>query len=228
MKALITNICRRAAAFSAILRAVLLAFVFSLCGCLSRPHLSTQTFVFEIPTVPTAHLTCNNHRVIAIRSCRVASPFEDRSLVYRTAEFSYESDPYAEFLVSPSESLVLPIRSWMSQSGSFESVVEPGSALKPNTMAEITVLELYGDFRRSQDLAAFLKLRFVLLDAPDGIPGNAILERDYSRRIPLKARNANALMSGWNEALNQILTQLNADLQRLGPAPAIASLNKRP
>ena len=158
----------------------------------------------------------------------MAAPFEDRSLVYRTADFSYEADPYAEFLVSPSESLLFPIRSWMRQSGYFESVVEPGSALEPNTMAEIAVLELYGDFRRSQYAAALLKLRFVVLDAPGGIPGKAILEREYSRRIPLKARNANALMAGWNEGLSQILAQFDADLQALGSVPATASLRGRP
>jgi cholesterol transport system auxiliary component len=223
----IANLWRRSRAPRAIRQTVLLAILCSLCGCLSRPHVSTQTFVFEIPLAPASRGSSNSQRIISIRSCRVASPFDDRSLVYRTAEFSYESDPYAEFLVSPSESLIFPIRSWMSQTGSFEAVVEPGSALKPNTTVEITVLELYGDFRRSQDPAALLKLRFVLFDAPGGIPANAVLEREYSRRIRLKARNANALMSGWNEALKQILVQFDGDLQALRPVPATASLSGR-
>ena len=107
----------------------------------------------------------------------------------------------------------------MRQSDLFRTVVEPGSALKPNTMAEITVLELYGDFRQPPEPAAVLTLRYVLLDSPEGIPGKLIFEREYSRRVLLKERNANALMTGWNEALNQILAQLGSDLRGLDSAP---------
>lgn len=157
--------------------------------------------------------------MVSIRSLRVAAPFDDRSLVYRVGDFSYTADPYAEFLVSPAESLRPPIRSWMRQSELFRTVVEPGSALKPNTMAEITVLELYGDFRRPTEAAAILRLRFVLLDSPDGIPEKLAFEGEYSRRVSLKARNANTLMAGWNQALDQILAQLGSDLRRLDSAP---------
>jgi len=75
---------------------------------------------------------CRNHaRVIPPSSLRAAAPFEDRSLVYRVGDFSYEADPYAEFLVSPAESLRPPIRSWVRQSDLFRTIVEPGSALNP-------------------------------------------------------------------------------------------------
>lgn len=160
-----------------------------------------------------------SQRVVSIRSLRVAAPFDDRSLVYRVGEFSYDADPYAEFLVSPAESLCAPIRSWMRKSDLFRTVVEPGSALKPNAMAEITVLELYGDFRRTTKPAAVLTLRVVLLDAPDGMPGKLTFEREYSRRVLLKSSKANALMAGWNEGLNQILAQLGSDLRRMDSAP---------
>jgi hypothetical protein len=107
----------------------------------------------------------------------------------------------------------------MGQSDLFQSVVDPGSALKPNTMAEITILELYGDFRRPPEPAAVLTLRFVLLDSPEGIPGKLAFEGEYSRRVLLKAKNAHALMAGWDEALNQILGQLGSELHRLDSAP---------
>jgi hypothetical protein len=197
-------------------------FVLAVClfsGCLSRPHLDTQTFAFAIPAASKQDGGSAGHGVLAIRSLRVAAPFDGRSLVYRTGEYSYESDPYAEFLVSSSESLLYPIRSWMRQSGWFESVVEPGSALKPNTMAEISVMELYGDFRKPRAAAAVLTLQFVLFDSPNGIPGKLRLEREYSRHIPLKARSANALMAGWNEALIQILAQFDADVRGLSASP---------
>ena len=163
--------------------------------------------------------------MVSIRSLRVAAPFDDRSLVYRVGDFSYAEDPYAEFLVSPAESLRPSIRSWMRQSDLFQDVVEPGSALKPNTMAEVTVLELYGDFRQPPKPAAVLTLRYVLLDSPAGIPGKLVFEGEYSRRVLLKGKNANALMIGWNEALTQILAQLGSDLRRQDSAAGTLSPN---
>jgi cholesterol transport system auxiliary component len=213
---LMKNINTSACVPLAATRLLLLALLCLLSGCLSRPPLHTQTVAFDPPAGSVPKESARSERVVTIRSMRVAAPFEDRSLVYRVGDFSYESDPYAAFLVSPAESLRVPIRSWMRQSDLFRSVVEPGSALRPNTMAEITVVELYGDFR--PDPAAVLTLRFVLLDSPEGIPGKLVFEQEYSRRVVLKDRNANALMTGWNEALNQILGQLGSDLRRLDSA----------
>ena len=193
------------------------AFVLAVClfsGCLSRPGLHTQSFVFATPSVSARHPDPPGRRV-AIRSLRVAAPFDSRSFVYRTSEYSYESDPYAEFLVPCSESLLYPIRGWMRQCGCFESVVEPGSAVKPNTVLEISVTELYGDFRKPRDAAAVLALKMTLLDASNGIAGKLVFEREYSRLLPLKARTAGALMAGWNGALGQILDQFGADVRSL-------------
>ena len=197
-----------------------------LSGCLSRPQLHTRTFAFGPPIDSVSKSAGRSPRVISIRSLRVAAPFEDRFLVYRTGDFSYVEDPYAEFLVSPSESLRPPIRNWMLQSDLFQDVVEPGSALKPNTMAEITVLELYGDFRPGTKPEAVLTLRFVLLESPNGIPGKLAFQGDYSSRVLLKARNANALMAGWNEALEHILVQLSSEVGRLDSAPAYPGLTR--
>jgi cholesterol transport system auxiliary component len=207
-------------------RLLLLALLGLLSGCLSRPQLHTQTFAFDPPADSIWKSAAQSARVVSIRSLRVAAPFDDRSLVYRTGDFSYVEDPYAEFLVSPSESLRPPIRSWMVQSDLFQDVVEAGSALKPNTMVEITVLELYGDFRPGTKPEAVLTLRFVLLESPNGIPGKLEFQGEYSRRVLLKARNAKALMAGWNEALEQILVQLGSQVGRLDLAPAYSGLTK--
>jgi len=207
-------------------RLLLLPLLWLLSGCLSRPPLHTQTLAFDPPADSVPKGAARSERVVSIRSLRVAAPFDDRSLVYRVGDFSYEADPYAEFLVTPADSLRPPIRSWMNESELFGTIIEPGSALKPNTMAEITVLELYGDFRRPREPVAVLTLRFVLLDAPDGIPEKLAFEGEYSRRVRLKAPNANALMVGWNDALNQILAQLGSDLRRLDAAPDSGALTK--
>ena len=175
-----------------------------LTGCLSRPHLDTQSFVFS-PPLHSASGVVANGRVLGIRSLQVAAPFEGRGFVYRTGPFSYGRDPYAEFMVLPAHGMVCPICSWWRAAGGFKAVVDTGSAFKPDTLVEIQVSQLYGDFRPSEKPAACLTMHFIFFDAPAGVPGKVILEREYSRAIPLPARNAPALIEGWNQALSQIL-----------------------
>jgi hypothetical protein len=198
------------------MRFIPFAAVCLLTGCLARPHLDTQSFVFA-PPPPSAPAGASGSRVLGLRTLQIAAPFEGRAFVYRTGESSYDRDPYAQFMVLPAEGLVSPICSWLRAAGRFHAVVDKGSALKPDTLLEIQVGQLYGDFRPSEQAAAVLAMRFVFLDAPDGVPGKPLLEREYSRKIPLKARTADALMEGWNQALAQIL---EAATQDFGLVPA--------
>jgi ABC-type uncharacterized transport system auxiliary subunit len=186
------------------MRAIFIAAVCLLTGCLARPRLDTQSFVFD-PAARSAPGIGSSGRVLGIRTLQVAAPFEGREFVYRTGEFSYDRDAYAEFMVPPAEGLVFPICRWLRETGAFKAVIEASSALNPDTLVEIHVSQLYGDFRPSESATAVLSIRFVFFDAPNGVPAKVILQREYSRNIPLKARTAAALIEGWNQALAQIL-----------------------
>jgi ABC-type uncharacterized transport system auxiliary subunit len=195
------------------MKAMLFASVCLLTGCLARPHLDKDSFIFA-PPPPSAAKTALGSRVLGIRTLEVAEPFDGRAFVYRTGESSYDRDPYAEFMVSPTEGLISPIGGWWRQAGGFGAVVEAGSALKPDTLVEIHVGQLYGDFRSSEHPTAVLAMRFVFFDSPKGIAGKVILQQEYSRAIPLKARTAAALIEGWNQALAQILDSAMLDFGR--------------
>jgi cholesterol transport system auxiliary component len=185
-----------------------------LTGCLARPHLDKQSFIFA-PPPPASRTVTPGNRVIGIRTLQVAEPFEGRSFVYRTGEYSYDRDPYAEFMMHPADGLVSPICNWLRETGDFSAVVETGSALKPDTLIEIQVVQLHGDFRPSEHPAAVLAMRFVFFDAANGIPGKVILQREYSRSIPLQARTPAALIEGWNQALARILDSAMMDFGRV-------------
>ena len=58
-------------------------------------------------------------------------------------------------------------------------------------------------------------MRFVFLDTSNGVPGQFLLQREYSRGIPLKTRTPAALVEGWNQALIQILDSAALDVERL-------------
>jgi len=200
------------------MKTILFVAICLLTGCLARPHLDKQSFIFAHSPLAAPRATSSN-RVLGIRTLQVDEPFQGRSFVYRTGEFSYDRDPYAEFMDSPADGLVQPVCSYFRDSGGFLSVVESGSALKPNTVAEIQVVELYGDFRPAEHPAAVLAIRFAFFDAPGGIVGKVILQREYSRNIPLKARTAPALIEGWNQALAQILDSAMQDFRQADESP---------
>ena len=67
------------------------------------------------------------------------SHLKDGRWIYRTGEFSYVRDPYAEFMDSPDEELMAPLRELLRRDGGFIAVVEAGSALKPDTLVEISM-----------------------------------------------------------------------------------------
>ena len=196
---------------SVFLTTAILVFGCALGGCLSRLALNTQTFAFTAPEM--APTNAETSRVLGIRNLQIAAPFEGRSLVYRTGDNAYVRDPYAEFLDIPAESLLVTIREWMRGTASFAAVIQPGSSLKPDTLAEIEVTRLYGDFRQPHRPVAVLTMRFRLFDAPKALPGKVLLEREYARSIPLKSATPAALMDGWNQALAQILTQVISDFR---------------
>jgi len=202
--------------------ACLIASVCGLSGCVTRPSLNIQTFTFSAPAISATNVVAND-RVLGIRNLQIAPPFDGRSLVYRTGEFSYVRDPYAEFLELPAEELIAPMRGWLRADGCFSAVVEEGSAVKPNTLVEIGVTQLFGDFRRPERSVAAITVRFVFLDAANGVPGNAILQREYSRSIPLSAPTAAALMKGWNQGLAEILAEVASDLRHSEIADSTAA-----
>ena len=189
------------------------AAILALGGCLSKPPLHKQTFTFDAPPTASAGAGAGD-RVLGIRSLRIAPPFDGRSLVYRTGEFFYVRDPYAEFLDPPEEEMMAPVRGWLSGAGGFSDVVEAGSALKPHTVVEINVTQLYGDFRRSEHPCAVVTMRLVFFEARNGVPTKPILQQEYSRSMPVTAPSAAALMEGWNQAFGGIFAEAASDLRR--------------
>ena len=166
-----------------------------------------------MPT-PSATTAPASVRVLAIRKLQIAPPFDGRSFVYRTGEFSYERDPYAGFIGLPADILAGPIAELLHGDGGFSAVVKMGSAARPDTLIEINITELYGDIRKPGSPSAVLAMQVILTEAKNGLPGKVILQENYSRRIPMKSTAPAALMAAWNEALVEIFADIASDLRR--------------
>jgi ABC-type uncharacterized transport system auxiliary subunit len=176
-------------------------------GCLSKPALKRQTFAFDNP--PPANTASATGGIVALRSVTVSALFSKQPFVYRTGPQAYETDTYAGFMVTPSQTIAIAVRAHLLNSGRFQDVVEPDSQIKADKYVEVQVSELYGDFRKSGQSAAILSMRICAFGAGDA---GVVLQKDYSRRIPLKENTAAAVMAGWNTALGEIMTEAAADL----------------
>lgn len=192
---------------------VLLAFALTLSGCLSRAPMHVQTFAFGVPEMAVTNAPVGG-RVLRIKSLQVDPLFNGRSLVYRTGEFSYSRDPYAGFLGSPSEVLLAPIAELLRNDGCFSAVVNAGSAVKPDTLVEINVSQLYGDIRKPGNPSAVLAMQITFLDATNGMPGKAIFQKNYSQTVPMKSATPDALMEAWNQALKEIFDEMASNFRR--------------
>ena len=184
----------------------------ALAGCLSRPPIHEQTFAFGALEITAMNVPVGA-RVLRIKSLQIDPQFDSRSLVYRTGEFSYTRDPYAEFLGSPADILQAPISERLRNDGCFSAVVSAGSAAKPDTLAEINVSQLYGDIRQLGSPCAVLALQITFLDATNGMAGKVIFQKNYTRTIPMKSATPAALMEAWNRALTEIFDEMASDFR---------------
>jgi hypothetical protein len=179
-------------------------------GCLSKPALRTQMFAFQSP--PPASAASPMSGVVSLRSVTVSPVFDNNSFIYRIGPETYEIDPYATFMAAPGQAIAIAIRSRLLASGRFQNVVEPGSLMPAYLLMEVHVSELYGDFTQAGKGAAVLSLRISLFRVDNNGNRRLLLQKDYTRHIALKKNTAADVMAGWDEALNEIITEFTDDI----------------
>ncbi|SPE59514.1 conserved exported hypothetical protein [Verrucomicrobia bacterium] len=180
-----------------------------LCGCASGPAWKRQLFAFSSPEDPP---TSNAHtNIVALSRVSISPLFQSRSFTYRTAEDTYEQDPYAGFLIPPERALAESIRAWLRESGLFGRVVEPGSGLAPTLLAEVSINELYGDFRKASQPVGTIELHFIFYEVKDDNPGRIVLDQVFAHESPLAKKAPDALMAAWDADLREIMKQINSE-----------------
>ena len=185
-----------------------------LCGCASRSPWKHESFALTIPSSGETG-TAAHTNILSLQRVTVSPLFEDEALVYRTGENSYEQDPYAEFLVPPGQMLEECLLTSLRNGHAFAAVVDTGSSLKPACSMEVSVSQLYGDFRQPDKPFAVLQMRFLLYRAGSANHERLLWQREFSKNVPLAHRTPAALLAGWNTGLEQIMEETNLELKRL-------------
>ncbi len=167
-----------------------------LSGCISGPHWTRQTFAFSLPSDSPA--TISNTNLVALGRVAISPLFQSRSFTYRTADDSYEQDPYAGFLIPPEQALAESIRTSMRASGVFGTVIPPGNDLAPSLVAAVFVTQLYGDLRQREQPLGTMEIHFICYEVHDGVPGRIVLDKVCARETRMAARTPAALMTAWD------------------------------
>lgn len=186
------------------------SFLFPGCVSIEKSYPDKRYFVLDIALNAPPHKPAESG-TLQIASARVSPRFADRNFVYRRSDTRFESDFYNQFLISPGVLVTEELRRELSRSGMFKFVIGSVNALAPTHTLETVVNTLYGDFRDLKAPKAVIEMEFFLTQ--EASPSGIVFHKLYHRTIPLDGRNPEALVQGWNKALEAISGSLITDLK---------------
>lgn len=199
----------------------LLIVIFLAAGCgLSRQQsYQREFFLLDVASVPPGS---RNHDdipfpevILLIQPVGMAAAFDRKEFVYRTGQYSYETDYYRAFQVPPAILIGEQSYEWLVSKHLFGQTVRPGSLVRPNFALYGFVNEFYGDYSNPASHAAVISVTYRVLGRSKKIFSNLRMEKTYTQRIPLADREVGTLVAAWNRALRNILTELTADLRKV-------------
>ena len=193
-----------------ILALILLSLSLS-CAGVQKNYPEKRYFVLDASRTAEPS-TDRSEAVLRIRGFRISPRYEGRSLVYRTARLTFESDFYNQFFISPAQMIAEETRQWLAEAKLFSHVLDAPSQALPDLILEGSVTALYGDYSRANEPEAVMEIQFFLIQEASA-PGRIVFQKNYRRQIPLNGPSPQDLVRGWNQALEQILTALEKDLQ---------------
>jgi cholesterol transport system auxiliary component len=194
-------------------RGVLLLFI-PCAGCVSleRSYPDKRYFVIDAP-VSANPANSPGDKNLLVSNLRISPRYADKGFIYRTSDSGYESDFYNQFLIAPDSMLSEELRKGLAAAHVFKYVVGPSNALQPNYVLEGSVNALYGDFRNLSKPAAVLEIEFFLHNEETANSG-ILLQKRYTRAVPISGRSPEALVKGWSQALEGIISLLVGDLEK--------------
>lgn len=180
---------------------------------IERSYPEKRYFALEVRAAGNSANPTGNE-ILEVSNLRVSPRYGDKNFVYRISDVAYESDFYHQFLVPPASLITEEVRKNLTNSQLFKHVISSSSQLQPSYVLEGTVTALYGDFRQADAPIAVLEIEFFLNSTIPTKPG-IVMQKHYTKSVPLGGRSPEALVKGWNEALEVILASLVTDLQVL-------------
>lgn len=186
---------------------VLASLLLSACA-ISRPNPDQSSWLVmpertaaPRPTPVNMHLKMGNFSANA--------PYDSKSLVYRMSDNKYEKDFYNVYLVYPRDMVANATQKWLTQSNAFSLIVEQPTTFFPMYQLQGVIDEFYGDYRDQP--TAVVTIQFYASSSFNGKNGMFSTPR-ITKRIPLTDKSTQSLISGQQQALTEVLQELEQRL----------------
>lgn len=188
---------------------MIVSIILSGCGP-KRMAYNQRNFVLETSRNSPKQKTSKDV-ILDVKNFSIDTTFSTKSLVYRKGRSEYETDFYNQFLIRPDDMITEKTRSWLSESGLFTWVLEPGSYTDATHVLEGNITALYGDFRDNSLPKASMKIRVFLVKLPEK---SVVFGKTYKAVLAVKSQTAEALVEAFDKCLIEILSNLEQDLQK--------------
>ncbi|KAF0232699.1 MAG: hypothetical protein FD177_2296 [Desulfovibrionaceae bacterium] len=196
------------------LLAVLALCLLGACATpLSRPAPERKLYNItaqRLESLPAA----TDKSVLKVRPLQVSPAYQSKEMAYRLGETEFESDYYNSFFVQPAQNLTQLTEQWIGRTGIFSNVVDSTSQVMDTHLLEGMVNALYGDYRDRAAPKAVLEVQFFLLKNRNETYG-VVFSKSYRKAVPFTAggKDASPLAAAYNQALTEILVELEQDLR---------------
>ena len=137
------------------------------------------------------------------------TPYDGKSMVYRLSDNRYEKDFYNVYLIYPRDMVSNATRNWLVRSHAFSQVLEQSSVFFPMYQLQGVIDEFYGDYRGSPE--AVVSIQFYA-STSFSAENYLFSSPRISRRVALRDKSPEALVDGQQQALAEILTELEGRL----------------
>lgn len=198
-------------------------FIFSLliscltaCSFSRKSEFNREFYVLDVVDMTQGMLVPEKAKfpdvILLIQPMRIAAVFDKKDFIYRTGPFSYETDYYRSFQVSPSIMIGEQVYEWFVTKKITGQVVRPDALVQANFALYGFVNEFYGDYSDPNNPTAVLSITYRLFYRHESYFSDRRMEKIYVQKISLKDREVSTLVAAYNLALKKILTNLSADL----------------
>ncbi|MCC7374927.1 MAG: membrane integrity-associated transporter subunit PqiC [Verrucomicrobiales bacterium] len=190
----------------------------AMAGCrIQRAPLVQRTFRLQLP-IPAvgARASETAGAVLLVRPFHVVAAADSRSFLIRRGEAEFTVDAYNGFVQSPGSMFAEAMADWVRGLGSYRLVSTGGSQVVPTYFLEGEVQELWGDYRVADSPKAVLSVAVRLLHPRSGEPMKVEWEQAERREVVMAKAEPDALVAGWNRALEEIAKALEERMRPSG------------
>jgi ABC-type uncharacterized transport system auxiliary subunit len=184
------------------------------CGLGKNKPIVLKQYLLEYPS-PVLEGLKQGDDLITVKHFFVDKAFSTTEMVYRQDPFSYQSDPYNQWMVNPGQMVSGYLIRDLTKAGLFRAVfssdnIEPTRYVLQGRVDEFLELNQDGVSK------AALSLSVILLDSTrKSIPAGVVFQRDYQILEPLREKTPSGFAQAMSKAMESFSRRLLTDLSRL-------------